>query len=194
MAVLKANRKGAGTSKFNWNLNDQKAEAGTYPGIIVDILEVEDVERTYKEETRKVDITRFLVAYTNDEDDDVLAQTFEFNISANEKSNLIKFIANLRGKMPPLDGSYDTAEEMHKKCMVTIEERESKEGVQYGYVKSLAPISKKLAGACPDPDSIKIPGGKKFGASSQDDEDELPPVKMDKASKSKQKDLEEDPF
>jgi hypothetical protein len=192
MAVIKQSRKNAGTSKFNWNLSDQKAEAGTYPGIIVDILEVEDVERTYKDETRQVDVTRFLVAYTNDDDENVLAQTFEFNISANEKSNLMKFIANLRGKMPPFDGSYDTSEEMHKKCMVTIEERESKEGIRYGYVKSLAPISKKLAGACPDPDEIKIPGGKKFGASNEDD-DELPPARSTKVNKSEDKD-DSDPF
>lgn len=191
MALLKSNKK-AGTSKFNWNLDDQKvkAEAGTYPGVIVDILEVEEVERTYKDVTKVVDITRFLVAYSNDDDEIVLATTFEFTISGNENSNLVKFCANLRGKMPPTDGTYDQLSELHKKCMVTIAERTSKEGVEYGYVKSLAPINKKLAGSCPDPSDVKIPGGMKYKSTDEKD-DELPPVKEKKA---KDTNDQEDPF
>jgi len=201
MAKLVNKSKPTGSSKFMWMLEDQKAEAGTYPGIIVDCLEVKGVEKTFKDETQIRDITRFLVAYTDDEDVTQLAQTFEFNISGNENSNLVKFCANLRGKMIPLDGSYDQEDEVGTKCMVTIAERTSKEGKQYGFVKSLAPITKRLSGACPDfEETIQlIPGGWKYGAkqdqagNEDDKKDELPPEKP-KAKTAKESNDQEDPF
>lgn len=196
MAKLVNKSKPTGSSKFSWNLSDQNAQAGSYPGIIIDILEVEGVEKTFKDETQIRDVTRFLVAYTDDEDKVQLAQTFEFNISGNEKSNLVKFCANLRGKMIPLDGSYDQTDEIGTKCMATIEERENKEGRTYGFVKTLAPITKRLSGACPDfEESVQlIPGGWKFGA-KQDEEKEdedLPPAE-EKKSPAKS-DSKKDPF
>lgn len=197
MAKLVNKSKPTGSSKFMWMLEDQKTIAGTYPGIIVDCLEVKGVEKTFKDEKSIKDITRFLVAYTDDEDATQLAQTFEFNISGNENSNLVKFCANLRGKMIPLDGSYDQEDEVGTKCMVTIAERTSKEGKEYGFVKSLAPITKRLSGACPDfEETIQtIPGGWKYGEKQdqEGDKDELPPEEA-KAKPAKKSNDQEDPF
>ncbi len=179
-----------GTSKYQWVLPNN-AEVGTFPGTIVDVLENEDVEREYQGEKKTIDVCRFLIAYKNDEDDIILVQTYEMTISGSPKSKLVKFVSNLRGKQPPLDGSYDFCEEVGKMCMVTIGEKVSKSTKQpYQYVENVAPVTKKLKGDCPDPDEVKIPGGKKYGR--DEEKDELPPAKP--SAKDDDDDNEEDPF
>mgnify|MGYP000932396103 CR=1 FL=1 len=167
-------------SNLSWPLANQPTEPGSYPGVIVDILEAKEIEKNWNDETKIVDIARFLIAYRNDDDDVCLAQTNEMTISAFSKSNLIKFISGLRGEMPPMDGSYDFLEELGTNCMVTIEKKTSKKGTTYGLASSLSPITKRLAKECPDIEDVEIPGGSKYPGLEDDQEVE----KMDKPGKS----------
>ena len=74
MAKFKIKEKTGGSNR-SWNLSDQNAEAGTFPGILLDILDKDQVlvkDFNNPGEMLERDVTRFLFAYTNDEGDTCL--------------------------------------------------------------------------------------------------------------------------
>ena len=175
MAILKALPKSNSGSNLSWALGDQPAVSGSYPGTIVDILEAEGIEKEWQGQTKVVDITRFLIAYRDDDDQLCLAQTNEMTISNFPKSNLIKFLTALKGEMPSMDGSYDFLSELGTKCMVTIEKKTSSKGTTYGLASSVAPVAKRMAKECPERDEIEVPGGLNHpGLEVEDDAEDSP--------------------
>jgi hypothetical protein len=160
MALLKTSGEYRG-----YNLRDFTQEGGSYPAVLIDIQEYQGVEREWEGKVQIKNTMFFLFAYTDDNGKIILAQTSEFNISANPKSNLVKFLNKLRGKETPLDGTYDPASEIGIKVMLTIEGKTSKAGRSYGVVDSALPVKKKMESECPNfleaeeliPDGRKTP-------------------------------------
>lgn len=200
MAKFKMKEKTGGSNR-SWNLSDQSAEAGTFPGILLDILDNDEVlvkDFNNPGEMLERDVTRFLFAYTNDEGDTCLSMTGEMTQSADERSNLVKLLTAIRGKLPPItDPSYDYCDEIGKKVMVTINTRTSKLGKEYGYVQSVAKISKKLEDDVPSINTA-VPGRRRSPIPdwiSEEEEEPAPKKKVKKsAPKKSQDDDEEDPF
>jgi len=201
MAKFKIKEKTGGSNR-SWNLSDQSAGAGTFPGILLDILDNDEVlvkDFNNPGEMLERDVTRFLFAYTNDEGDTCLSMTGEMTQSSDERSNLVKLLTAIRGKLPPItDPDYDYCDEIGKKVMVTINTRTSKLGKEYGYVQSVAKISKKLEDDVPSI-TTAVPGDRRSPIPDWISEEDEEPVKMDKpakkkATKKKQDDDEEDPF
>jgi hypothetical protein len=200
MAKFKIKEKTGGSNR-SWNLSDQNAEAGTFPGILLDILDNDEVlvkDFNNPGEMLERDVTRFLFAYTNDEGDTCLSMTGEMTQSSDERSNLVKLLTAIRGKLPPItDPDYDYCDEIGKKVMVTINTRTSKLGKEYGYVQSVAKISKKLEDDVPSI-TTAVPGDRRSPIPdwiSEEEEEPAPKKKVKKsAPKKSQDDDEEDPF
>lgn len=200
MAKFKIKAKTGGSNR-SWNLSEENAEAGTFPGILLDILDNDEVlvkDFNNPGEMLERDVTRFLFAYTNDEGDTCLSMTNEMTQSADERSNLVKLLTAIRGKLPPItDPDYDYCDEIGKKVMVTIATRTSKLGKEYGYVQSVAKISKKLEDDVPSINTA-VPGDRRSPIPdwiSEEDEEPAPKKKTRKStSKKSQDDDEEDPF
>jgi len=201
MAKFKIKEKTGGSNR-SWNLSDQSAEAGTFPGILLDILDNDEVlvkDFNNPGEMLERDVTRFLFAYTNDEGDTCLSMTGEMTQSSDERSNLVKLLTAIRGKLPPItDPDYDYCDEIGKKVMVTINTRTSKLGKEYGYVQSVAKISKKLEDDVPSI-TTAVPGDRRSPIPdwiSEEEEEPAPKKKVKKSTpkKSQDDDEEEDPF
>lgn len=200
MAKFKIKEKTGGSNR-SWNLSDQSAEAGTFPGILLDILDNDEVlvkDFNNPGEMLERDVTRFLFAFTNDEGETCLSMTGEMTQSADERSNLVKLLTAIRGKLPPItDPDYDYCDEIGKKVMVTINTRKSKLGKEYGYVQSVAKISKKLEDDVPSINTA-VPGDRRSPIPdwiSEEEEAPAPKKKVKKsAPKKSQDDDEEDPF
>lgn len=157
MAILSAPPPRQGGSNLNWGLKEQPADAGSYPGIILDALEATGLEDKFNEgKTRN--IVRFLIAYRNDDDDICMAQTKEFTQSSYPDSNLVVFLTSLLGKAPVFNDQYDYLDEVGRPCMVNISRETSAKGVVYPLVKSVGPISKRLQKDCPDANEVEVPG------------------------------------
>jgi len=133
-----------------YNLKEYTQEGGSYPAILLDIQEHKGVRRDWEGETKIQDTCFMLFAYTDDNGKIGLVSTKEFNFSAMPTSHLVKFLNKLRGKETPLDGTYDPAIEIGSKVMITIEEKTSKAGRQYGVVAMAIPIKKKMESECPN--------------------------------------------
>jgi hypothetical protein len=192
-----------GGSNLNWDLTSiNNAQEGTFPAIIADILVEENVTKNKYQstETEVVDVCRFLIAYTNDDDEVKFSQTYEFTVLGDERSNLMKFLTNARGKVPPLateddddENQYDFIDELGRKIMVTIGLRTAKvSGKEYGAVVGVAPLAKKYQSDAPDINDLEIPSGRRTP---------IPKglLKAEKPKKSAEKskpagDDEEDPF
>lgn len=206
MPILVANSGGTAGSNRSWDLTDYNAKAGSYPARIVDGLHAEGIEETDfndKSKTYEVDKVRFLIAYTNDKDEIILAQTNEMTLSSNPKSNLIKCLTQLRGKQPPLDGTFDCFEVIGSLCDVTIQERTSKQGSVYGYAHAMTPLNAKLHDDAPDLDEVDIPGGRKSeipehiqdqAEEEEEEQEEKPAPKKRARKKAPAKKAEKDPF
>ena len=200
MAILKVKPKTGGSNR-SWNLSDEKAIEGTFPGILLDILDNDGVMvRDFNNpgEMLERDVTRFLFAFTDDDGDTCLSMTGEMTQSADERSNLVKLLTAIRGKLPPLGEEYDYCDEIGKKVMVTIGTRKSKLGKEYSFVQSVAKINKKLEDDVPSINTA-VPGDRRSPIPDWISEEDEEPVKMDKptkkkATKKKQDDDEEDPF
>ena len=199
MAKFKIKEKTGGSNR-SWNLSDQSAEAGTFPGILLDILDNDEVlvkDFNNPGEMLERDVTRFLFAYTNDEGETCLSMTGEMTQSSDERSNLVKLLTAIRGKLPPItDPDYDYCDEIGKKVMVTINTRTSKLGKEYGYVQSVAKISKKLEDDVPSI-TTAVPGDRRSPIPDwiSEEEEPAPKKKVKKsAPKKSQDDDEEDPF
>lgn len=133
-----------------YNLRDFTQEGGSYPGLLLDIQDHNGVTREWEGQTKIQDTMFMLFAYTDDNGKIGLVSTSEFNFTANPAGNLVKFLNKLRGKETPLDGSYDPAIEIGTKVMITIEEKTSKAGRQYGVATLAMPVKKKMEGECPN--------------------------------------------
>jgi hypothetical protein len=200
MAKFKIKEKTGGSNR-SWDLSGQPAEEGTYPGILLDILDNDEVlvkDFNNPGEMLERDVTRFLFAYDNDEGDTCLSMTGEMTQSADERSNLVKILTAIRGKLPPIgDPDYDYCDEIGKKVMVTIGTRTSKLGKEYGFVQSVAKISKKLEDDVPSI-TTEVPGDRRSPIPdwiSEEEEEPAPKKKVKKsAPKKSQGDEEEDPF
>ena len=157
MAIVKAVESQG--SNLGWPVGEQPSKGGSFPGIILDMLEVEDVTKTFKGETKVMDITRVLVAYRNDEEEICLAQTHEMTISYGSESKLMQFCKGLLGKAP--GPGYDTLSMVGQQCMVNIVHKVSGKGTEYGLCTSVGPINKKLMDECPELDEVEVPGGRR---------------------------------
>ena len=196
MPILHA-QPSSGGSNLSWDLTKYKHEDGTYPATLADCIYEEGIERRKFEsdEMEECNLAIFLFAYLDDDDEVVFAQTFSYKVSTSEKSSFIKFLSNMRGKTPPLDGTYDWHTEMGRKVNLTIESKTSKKGTVYGAVTGVAPLGKKYLDDALDFDELpEIPSGRRSERPEQEeDKMDKPKRKSRKATKSTDED-EEDPF
>lgn len=199
MAILQPQQKSG--SSWNWTL-DGPWENGTFPATLVDIIEREDVPKSFKndqgqDEEKLQNTARFLFAYRDDEDEIKFAQSYEYNQTSSTKGHLVKMLASIRGKMPPIDGSYDYCTEIGTKCQITIEVKTGKKSnVEYGAIVGYSAVSKKLMRDCPGLDEVELPEDRRTEIPEQDSKAEKAPAKTPaKATKTKaDNNDEEDPF
>lgn len=198
MPILKA-QPSSGGSNLSWDLTKYTYEDGTYPAVLADCIYEENVLRKKfdSDEQEEVDLAVFLFAYFDDEDEIVFAQSFGLKVTTSEKSTFIKFLSNMRGKTPPLDGTYDWHMEMGRKVNLTIEKKTAKKsGIVYGAVTGVAPLSKKYLDDAPDFDDLpEIPSGRRSKRPEQEDEEKMdkPKRKSRKAKKTEDED-DDNPF
>ncbi len=159
MAILTQQSTGSGTFQ-SYDITTL-APAGAFPARLVDIMETFGVERTKYQSTEieVVDVCRFLFAVNDENGKAWLVQTKEMAQKTNEKSNLMKFLKSLKGKEPPVDGTYDFCTEIGSVAQVTIEHKTSKSGKVYGQVAGVAPLMAAAADQAPGMNDVEIPGG-----------------------------------
>ena len=159
-----------GGTNLSWDLSGvNNTEAGTFPAIIADILVAEGIEKTVYggTDTEVITACRFLIAYTNDDGEVSFVQTKEMRESADERSNLMKFLTNARGKVPPLakseddEDQYDYLVEIGRLVSVTVEVVTSQKGTTYGRPSNVSPLPKKLQEDAPDINELEIPSGRR---------------------------------
>lgn len=202
MAILKPQIKTG--SSWSWNLKGPW-ENGTYPATLVDIIEREDVPKTFKNDSGKDETTlkntaRFLFSYRNDDDEIKFAQSYEYNQTSSTKGHLVKMLASIRGKMPPIDGSYDYCSEIGIHCQIAIEVKvgaKSKE--EYGAIVGYSAVPTKLVGDCPGLDEVELPEDRRTEIPEEVKMDKVPTKAVSKKTKSdddikSDDDSEEDPF
>lgn len=195
MPILQAKPSASG-SNLNWDLSDQKHEAGTFAGILADIIYEENILRpdyNTKELVEK-NITKFLFAHYNDDDEIVYTQTYEFVVSVSEKSNMMKMLTNMRGKTPPLDGTYDFCNEIGRKVNMIINMFTSKKSqIEYATVTGVSPLAKKYHSDAPNLDDLEIPSGRRTPVNTDSEKTEKPKRGSRKTAKTVDAD-DQDPF
>ena len=95
------------------------------------------------------DVTRFTFGFLDARGQPQLVQSFEFGISGNPKSNLMKFLLAWLGSAAPM--GWDYCEMKGRGAMMNIQHVPSKKqaGVVYANIASISPVPSQMAGYVP---------------------------------------------
>ena len=131
---------------------DELPPAGTFCGVILDIIDLFQVQRPKFEnpsEKETLDVTRFLFGFQGQDGRLYKIQTREMRISGNSKSKLFQFLTGLLGH-PPKYG-WDYCELRGRPAMITVMHQQGRKDPTktYAGIASVAPLPYQLQGAVP---------------------------------------------
>jgi len=131
---------------------DELPPAGTFCGVILDIIDLFQVQRPKFEnpnEKETLDVTRFLFGFQGQDGRNYKIQTREMRISGNSKSKLFQFLTGLLGH-PPKYG-WDYCELRGRPAMITVMHQQGRKDPTktYAGIASVAPLPHQLLGAVP---------------------------------------------
>lgn len=126
------------------------APAGTYAARIIEVHDVQGVERQKYQstETEIVDESTFYFGIKGQDGQLYKVRTFAFKQSGSPKSNLYKFLSALLGHAPK--HGWDYAELQGKECQITVAHKTSADGTKtYANVISISPLMAQLENTTP---------------------------------------------
>lgn len=131
---------------------DELPPAGTFCGVILDIIDLFQVQRPKFEnpsEKETLDVTRFLFGFQGQDGRLYKIQTREMRISGNAKSKLFQFLTGLLGH-PPKYG-WDYCELRGHPAMLTVMHQQGRKDPTktYAGIASVAPLPHQLQSAAP---------------------------------------------
>ena len=168
MAKLIPNKKtGGNETSFDQCSTDTLPADGQHLAKCVDVVDYEDVERKVygSDATEITSVTRFLFGYeANGQTHHV--ETKEMKISADERSNLIRFLPSWLGHAPDLSGEWDYVVHMKgESALLDVAHQPSRMGDRvYANINNIMPVPEALKGAA-QANLIEVPA---------DDEDPFP--------------------
>lgn len=143
MAVLTQNTSGG---NFGFHIEEHmRATAGTYIATCIGIKDEFGVDRPSFDNPavmKKTDVTRFLFGAKTKTGNLVAIQTYEFSISGNSKSNLMKFLAMWLGSPPAL--GWDYCEMLGKGAVLQVSDKTSTSGKVYQAITGIRPVKDDL--------------------------------------------------
>ena len=139
MAILQKPATNNALDLFGLGL-DNLPPAGTYPAVILDIVDKLGVERTkfQSTETETVDLTSFLFGYRGTDGQKYRIDTRPMKISGHPKAALYKFLTALMGKAP--EYGWDYAALKGTQCLITVAHITSPQQHVYASITSAVPL------------------------------------------------------
>lgn len=125
------------------------------------VKETNGVERpkySNPNEIEKVNVIRFLFGRIID-GKQYFCQTKEMRQSGAPKSALMGFLTSWLGKVPPVDGSFDTNDLVGQGAQVTVSHQTSQKGTRYPAITGIGPVLADLKDKVVDSGDFDIPGG-----------------------------------
>jgi len=143
MALLK--QKASNNETFFDVCDGPPSPEGQYVATCTAIVDASDVERTdFQGNPEVLDVTRFLFQYEHN-GETVHVQTREMRQSADNRSNLYKFLSSWLGDAPVVDGSWDYQEMMGQQALIKVAHQVSnRSGNTYAIIENIMPVPAQM--------------------------------------------------
>lgn len=143
MALLK--QRASNNETFFDICDGPPAPEGQHVATCTAVVDAAEVSRTdFQGNPEVLDVTRFLFQYDHN-GEVVHVQTREMRQSADNRSNLYKFLASWLGEAPVVDGSWDYQTMMGQQALIKVAHQVSvRSGNTYAIIENIMPVPAQM--------------------------------------------------